>query len=150
MLDNFFSLSDECLIFLYSTILGIALGVVFDVFRVIRAVIPHNSFFVAFEDILFMLIWTFSLVIFSVELSGGNIRFFCFVGTFLGFIIYFFSVGKIVIGFIRSISSFIRRLLKAIFGRIYGFSRRCFVSVCQKVKSFFVDNYINLRKRKKM
>lgn len=150
MLDNFFSLSDECLIFLYSTILGIALGVVFDIFRVIRAVIPHNSFFVAFEDILFMLIWTFSLVIFSVELSGGNIRFFCFVGTFLGFIIYFFSVGKIVIGFIRSISSFIRRLLKAVFVRIYGFFRRCFVSVCQKVKSFFVDNYTNLRKRKKM
>ena len=150
MLDNFFSLSDECLIFLYSIILGAVLGVVFDVFRVIRAVIPHNSFFVAFEDIIFMLIWTFSLVIFSVELSGGNIRFFCFVGSFLGFIIYFFSVGKIVITFIRSVSSLIRRLLNAIFGRIYGFLRRCFVSVCQKVKSFFVDNYINLRKLKKM
>jgi spore cortex biosynthesis protein YabQ len=150
LLDNFFSLSDECLIFLYSIILGAVLGVVFDVFRVIRAVIPHNSFFVAFEDIIFMLIWTFSLVIFSVELSGGNIRFFCFAGSFLGFIIYFFSVGKIVITFIRSVSSLIRRLLNAIFGRIYGFLRRCFVSVCQKAKSFFVDNYINLRKRKKM
>jgi len=150
LLDNFFSLSDECLIFLYSIILGAVLGVVFDVFRVIRAVIPHNSFFVAFEDIIFMLIWTFSLVIFSVELSGGNIRFFCFVGTLLGFTIYFFSAGKIVITFIRSVSSLIRRLLNAIFGRIYGFLRRCFVSVCQKVKSFFVDNYINLRKLKKM
>lgn len=150
MLDNFFSLSYECQIFLYSIILGIGLGIVFDIFRVIRAVIPHNNFFVAFEDILFMLIWTFSLVIFSVELSGGNIRFFCFVGTFLGFVIYFFSVGKIVITFIRNISSFIRQILNAVFGRIYGFLRHCFVSVCQKVKYFFVDNYTNLRKSKKM
>ena len=150
MLDNFFSLSYECQIFLYSVILGAGLGIVFDVFRVIRAVIPHNSFFVALEDVIFMLIWTFSLVIFSVELSGGNIRFFCFVGTLLGFVIYFFSVGKIVITFIRRISSFIRRLLNAIFGRIYGFLRRCFVSVCQKVKYFFVDNYTKLRKSKKM
>ncbi|MBQ8727694.1 MAG: spore cortex biosynthesis protein YabQ [Oscillospiraceae bacterium] len=150
MLDNFFSLSYECQIFLYSIILGIGLGIVFDIFRVIRAVIPHNNFFVAFEDILFMLIWTFSLVIFSVELSGGNIRFFCFMGTFLGFVIYFFSVGKIVITFIRNISSFIRQILNAVFGRIYGFLRHCFVSVCQKVKYFFVDNYTNLRKSKKM
>ncbi len=150
MLDNFFSLSYECQIFLYSIILGIGLGIVFDIFRVIRAVIPHNNFFVAFEDILFMLIWTFSLVIFSVELSGGNIRFFCFMGTFLGFVIYFFSVGKIVITFIRNISSFIRQIINAVFGRIYGFLRHCFVSVCQKVKYFFVDNYTNLRKSKKM
>lgn len=150
MLDNFFSLSYECLLFLYSVILGAGLGIIFDVFRAIRAVIPHNSFFVAFEDILFILVWTFSLVIFSVELSGGNIRFFCFVGTLLGFTIYFFSVGKIVITFIRSVSSFIRRILNAVFGRIYGFLRRCFVSVCQKVKYFFVDNYTNLRKSKKM
>ena len=150
MLDNFFSLSDECLIFLYSVILGAGLGIVFDVFRAIRAVIPHNDFFVAFEDILCMLVWTLSLVIFSVELSGGNIRFFCFFGMFLGFLIYFFSVGKLVITLIRGISSFVRRILKAVFGGIYGFLRRCFVSVCQKVKSFFVDNYINLRKSKKM
>ena len=150
MLDNFFSISYECQIFIYSIILGIGLGIVFDIFRVIRAVIPHNSFFVAFEDILFMLVWTFSLVIFSVELSGGNIRFFCFVGMLLGFTIYFFSVGKIVITFIRSVSSFIRRILNAVFGRIYGFLRRCFVSVCQKAKYFFVDNYTKLRKSKKM
>ena len=150
MLDNFFSLSYECQIFLYSIILGIGLGIVFDIFRVIRAVIPHNNFFVAFEDILFILVWTFSLVIFSVELSGGNIRFFCFMGTFLGFVIYFFSVGKIVITFIRNISSFIRQIINAVFGRIYGFLRHCFVSVCQKVKYFFVDNYTNLRKSKKM
>lgn len=150
MLDNFFSLSYECLLFLYSVILGAGLGIIFDVFRAIRAVIPHNSFFVAFEDILFILVWTFSLVIFSVELSGGNIRFFCFMGTLLGFTIYFFSIGKLVITFIRSVSSFIRRILNAVFGRIYSFLRRCFVSVCQKVKYFFVDNYTNLRKSKKM
>lgn len=150
MLDNFFSLSDECLIFLYSVILGVALGVIFDIFRAIRAIILHNSFFVAFEDILFMLVWTFSLVIFSVELSGGIIRFFCFIGTFLGFIIYFFSIGKIVITFIRSISSFVRRCLSSVFGRIFAFLKTCFVSVCQKVKYFFVNNYTKLRKSKKM
>ena len=146
MFDNFFSLSYECLIFLYSVILGAFLGVVFDVFRVIRAIVPHNSFIVAFEDILFILIWALSLVVFSVELSGGIIRFFCFFGTFLGFAIYFFTVGKIIITLIRKISLFIRRF----FMRIFSFLRDSFVSVCQKVKYFFVDNYTNFRKSKKI
>ena len=146
MFDNFFSLSYECLIFLYSVILGAFLGVVFDVFRVIRAIVLHNSFIVAFEDIIFILIWAFSLVVFSVELSGGIIRFFCFAGTFLGFAIYFFTIGKIVITIIRKISLFIR----CFFMRIFSFLRDSFVSVCQKAKCFFVDNYTNFRKSKKM
>lgn len=146
MIDNFFSLSEECLIFLYSVVLGVFLGVVFDFFRVIRAIVPHNSIIVAFEDVAFLLIWAFSLVIFSVELSGGIIRFFCFVGTFLGFTLYFFTVGKIVITVIRKTSLLIRRF----FMRIFLFLRGCFVSVCQKAKCFFVDNYTNFRKSKKM
>lgn len=146
LLDNFFTLSEECLLFLYSVLLGVFLGVVFDIFRIIRAIIPHKSALVAVEDVIFMMIWGLSLVIFSVELSRGNVRFFCFLGSVLGFAIYFFTVGYALLTAIRAVSNAIRRFFYLVYRKILLKIAGGFVSVYQKVKTFFVNNCPKFKK----
>lgn len=93
-LETFFSPSEQAAFFLYSVLMGACLGVVFDVFRALRAIIPHTPFFVGVEDILFAAVWGLSLIVFSMEICRGEIRIYYFVGNVLGFALYFFYRRK--------------------------------------------------------
>ena len=74
-LETFFTPTEQSLLFLYSALLGVGLSLVYDVFRVFRAIIPHTSFLVAFEDIVFCLIWGLALFVFSMESKILSITF---------------------------------------------------------------------------
>ena len=78
----------------------IPIGITFDIFRVIRAILPHNKIMVAIEDILFMFSYTAFVMCFSIVASRGEFRVFYIIGNILGFTVYFFS-RNIVVGTVR-------------------------------------------------
>lgn len=112
-LETFFSVSEQCSLFLLSVILGMGIGVFYDVFRTLRIVFPpaakKNAVFA--EDIIFMAVSGAAVFLYAAVLCRGQVRFFCVVGTFLGFALYLATVGSIIVGILRSTAKFFIGLL---------------------------------------
>lgn len=106
-LETFFTVSEQCTLFLFSVILGAGIGVFYDVFRTIRIVFPFaaKSKAVFAEDIVFMVVSGAAVFIYAAVLCRGQVRFFCVIGTLLGFMLYIATVGSLVVGILRSIAA---------------------------------------------
>ena len=52
--ETYFTVSEELRLFGISCLLGAVVGVAYDVLRVLRLMLPHNSFLVAAEDVGFL------------------------------------------------------------------------------------------------
>lgn len=106
-LETFFTVSEQCALFLLSVVLGIGIGVFYDVFRTLRIVFPpaakKNAVFA--EDIVFMVASGAAIFIYAAVLCRGQVRFFCVIGTILGFLLYIATVGSLIVGILRSAAS---------------------------------------------
>ena len=111
--------------------MGVALGVVYDIFKVLR-LLGLNSFLTAFfEDILFFLISTITIFSFYMQITDGKFRIYPLVSAFLGFLIYFLTLEKIVFYIIKKIYNFIVFIFSFIYRKIVLF-------IIKKVKQAFV------------
>lgn len=106
-IETFFTVSEQCTLFMLSVILGLGIGVFYDIFRTLRIVFPpaakKNAVFA--EDIVFMVISGAAVFVYAAVLCRGQVRFFCVIGTFLGFLLYIATVGSLIVGILRSIAA---------------------------------------------
>ena len=130
-LETFFSISHQAGLFLMSVLLGAILGVVYDVFRAFRIVFPpaRKSGAVFVQDILFWIIYGAAVFCYSTLAARGEIRFFVFLGSLAGFVLYILTIGNFIIG-----------VLRWIFDAFYG--------VLRKVYSVTIEPIVNLLRRK--
>ncbi|WRS28909.1 spore cortex biosynthesis protein YabQ [Oscillospiraceae bacterium MB08-C2-2] len=110
-------LADQTITFLQSLLIGAALGVLFDFFRISRVAAPLSNGIIFAEDMLFFLLCGVVTFGFMMQQVDGQIRFFILVGELLGFILYYFTAGRLVM----NISKVIIRVIKAILRFIYRF-----------------------------
>ena len=103
MMETFFNVSEQTQLFLWACVLGAFTGIFYDIFRVLRILIKHNSFVVFIEDIIFTLFFGMSLFIFATEKARGEVRFFMLFGALLGFIIYYMTIGFLMVNIIKRI-----------------------------------------------
>lgn len=76
------------------TIIGLALGIIFDIFRISRKSFKTIDLITHIEDLLFLLI-TLIILLFSIfKFNNGELRLFLFIGIFTGIIIYFILISK--------------------------------------------------------
>lgn len=109
-------------IFIYSIVIGIILGVVYDVFRIQRITMESdNKYFtvirdiiIFIEDIIFAIISAIFIAIMIFYVNNGQIRWFALFGTSIGFIIYYNTIGRIVILCSEKIIAFIRYCIRMI------------------------------------
>ncbi len=111
-------ISQQVLTTLYSLILGAALGVVYDVFRVLRLVGFKAKIIVFFQDVLFFAIATLSLFSFYMQFTDGKFRIYVFLFVVLGFVLYFLTVGRLLFFAIKKIYFFITSIFKWIYKKI--------------------------------
>ena len=57
-------------LFLLSVVLGCGLGLLYDIFRVFRAALPHGKILTFFEDIIYTFLYGFALFTFCTGLTG--------------------------------------------------------------------------------
>lgn len=125
-----------------SVLLGAAMGILYDCFRVLRIVFPPaaKKGAVLAEDIIFWLIYGFCIFCFASVTARGQVRFFMFVGSLTGFVLYLVTVGNLIVGVIRQISGTFYKILH----KVYSFAIEPFVKIikimCQKIMPFFVRN----------
>ena len=144
-METFFTVSEQTRLFLWSCVLGAFLGIVFDIFRVIRIIKKHSSVAVFIEDILFIIFSSICIFIYIMEQARGEIKFFIFFGAFLGFILYIVSVGNFIVNVIKSIVLFIKSILKKIYLKIIKPILRFINHICQKCFNKFVGNCLKLK-----
>ncbi len=115
-LDTFFSINEQLSAFFLAIPLGVFLGIVYDLFAIIRMLFPFlaTKIPVIFEDIIFMLICGFSIFIFSFEFLRGDIRFYVIISAGIGFLLYYLSFGYFIRTIFRGTINFIVNTFKKI------------------------------------
>ena len=103
------------LLFLTSIQIGVMMGVVFDLIRILRKIIKHPNFFVQIEDMLYWVACAFFGFYMLYICNYAAIRPFIFIGIILGalfyyltFSIWFMKLATIVIDYIKKL---IRKLI---------------------------------------
>lgn len=90
---------------------GFIIGILFDVFRILRKSFKTNNFFTTIEDILFWIITGF-IILFSIfKFNNGELRGFIFIGIFIGTLIYMLIFSKLFIKINLYIINFIKKII---------------------------------------
>jgi len=92
-------------------ITGIVIGILFDVFRIIRKSFKTSDFITYIEDILF---WFLSgcVLLFSIfTFNYGEIRVYIFIGLLFGLIIYLLTLSKYFIKVNVAILNFVKKIV---------------------------------------
>lgn len=86
---------DTQIYYFMSTILaGIAVGVMFDIYRILRGFNCPNKFVTAISDLLFWILAAIVTFIFMLYTNNGDLRYYIFVGLFVGLFMYFKLISK--------------------------------------------------------
>ncbi len=103
--------SDQAVAFLWSVVLGAALGVLYDIFRILRIFRGRNPWVLVFlEDLLFSALAAISTAYVLSRIYYGQVRLFLLLGQGLGFLIYHKSIGRFVGKAARLLARFFRYL----------------------------------------
>lgn len=128
-----FGLSLELSLFVRSVLMGILFGVIFDMLRVVRIIIPHKNWLVFAEDFLFMLFCGFWFFIFSMTSARGQLRAFLLIGSGIGFVLYIVTIGAVV----KRVVTKTRDVIRAVLKRIYMALKRLLTPLAEKIRKHF-------------
>lgn len=117
--ETFFSISEELRLFFLSCAAGAVFGIYYDFFRTLRLTIPHHSFFVFAEDIIFLATYGIFLSSFASAEARGELRGYYVIGGIIGFTLYFFTIGRFVMRFMGKILSISKGILNTLLKPIF-------------------------------
>lgn len=86
--------TNQAYLFLIFTINGIIIGLLFDIFRILRRSFKTSDIMTYIQDILFWILTGLILLYSIFTFSNGEIRFYMFLGVFLGCLIYMLLFSK--------------------------------------------------------
>ena len=99
---------------------GIAMGIIYDLYRGVRSHFNKNHIIKIIEDISFWIIITVSCFFLLHKANAYDLRYYNFTGFLIGVVIYFNTVSKYVLRlFIRMLSLIINTLVNIYFSIIY-------------------------------
>ncbi|MCF6094690.1 spore cortex biosynthesis protein YabQ [Microaerobacter geothermalis] len=100
--------------FLWTVVNGIALGLLFDIYRVFRIFLRLSKFFLFLTDLLY---WFFAipLVFFTLLfVNDGEVRIYIFLGLFLGGILYFYFMSSLMMRFLIGLVRWLIQLYESV------------------------------------
>ena len=101
-------------LFLIFTINGIAIGILFDIFRILRKSFKTSDIVTYMQDLLFWILTGFILLYSIFTVSNGEVRFYMFLGVFLGCLIYMILFSKYFININVKIIKIIKKIISII------------------------------------
>ncbi len=140
--ETYFTVAEELWLFIYSVIFGVLSGIVYDVFRALRSVFRHRFFAVFIEDCIFFAIYSLALMCFAVMFSRSQVRAYYALGNIIGFALYHFTLGNIILSVIRKAVYILKKALQTLWHMIS--------KIAQKITSKIVKNAEIVRMNKKM
>lgn len=132
--ETFFSVHEELILFGFSVLSGAVIGVAYDAIRAVRLLFPHNTLLTSLEDLIFLCGCGLFFMIFSSSAARGVFRMYYIIGGTVGFVLYFFTVGSVVVNTIRKLVRIITSVMSFIFRPLGKF----FALISKKAKVKFV------------
>ena len=86
----------QFLTFGYSCLLGVILGIIYDIFRILRMIINSKSITMFVQDVIYFVISGIITFVFVLEFNSGESRFYILAGEAVGWILYHITVGESV------------------------------------------------------
>lgn len=147
-------IAEQTVAFLWSVAFGALLGLFYDVFRIFRVTVRTPSVIVFFQDVVFWFFAGLSTFLFIFVINAGELRLFLFLGILAGAVVYFFTLGVLVMGLARAIVTFIKRVLRLVF-KVLTFPFAALWRILgpflgkslKKVKIFFIYLFKSLLKK---
>jgi len=140
---------NQAYLFYVFILTGILIGLLFDIFRILRKSFKTSDFITILQDILFFLL-TGVIVIYTVfKFNNGELRSYVLLGISTGLTAYmllfskiFIKINVLIIGFIKKVVAFIINIILYPFKLIFNILRK----ILLKPVSFV---FINIRKNVK-
>ncbi len=108
------AITSETILFLIFLLDGAIVGLLFDIFRILRKSFKTPDLITYIEDIGFGIL-SGAILIFSIIIfNKGELRLFIFLGIILGLVIYMLTISKYVINISVKIIKFITKIVTAI------------------------------------
>ena len=139
------SVSQQAAVFLFAVAFGTALGVLYDIFRIIRIAVKCGTVSVFLQDLVFFTFCALLTFLYIFYTNSGDVRFFIIFGEFLGFVLYICSVGALVMRAAPVLITAVKRVLRVIFNII----SKPFVMFVQIAKQYLYILHKFIKKRVK-
>lgn len=111
-------MAEQTQAFLVSCILGVGLGLFYEIFRITRVAIQTPAVIVAIEDIIYFIICAFVSFQFIMNGKSAKLWIFLLIGELIGWIVYHFTLGYLIIKVSSGIIRVIKMLLHFLFYKI--------------------------------
>ncbi len=98
----------QATVFGCSCILGVVLGILYDVFRIIRVIINPKNITVFVQDVIYFLISGAITFLFVLAFNFGELRFYILIGESAGWTLYHVTLGHIIYKNFRKIVATIK------------------------------------------
>lgn len=92
------SISEQVIVFLWTTVCGMIIAFVYDIFRIFRKAVKTGSLVTFVQDLLFWLIACIIMFLSIFQSNDGELRGFLFLGAFLGAVLYALLLSRAVMG----------------------------------------------------
>ena len=93
------------------TVTGIVIGVLFDIFRILRKSFKTADWLTTLQDILFWILAGFVILFSIFKFSNGEIRSYIFIGIALGVLIYILTISKYIIKYSVIMIKFAKKMI---------------------------------------
>ena len=91
------SLSFQAEVFVISILCGIMCSAFYDILRLLRIYKRHGVLLTSLEDLIYWVICVFFFFTVMLNVNGGQMRLFIPGGFFMGLVLYYITLGKVVI-----------------------------------------------------
>ncbi|MGN0374078.1 MAG: spore cortex biosynthesis protein YabQ [Butyrivibrio sp.] len=98
---------------------GAAMAAIYDIFRILRRIVPHNTVAVSTEDLLFWVCLGFPAFGFVLFINDGIFRLYFVLGIMLGIFVYRETVSRILVKFIVFFVKKIIKIFTAVLKKIH-------------------------------
>ena len=102
---------EQLINFIYFMITGMVLGIIFDIFRILRKSFKTSDIVTNIQDILFGIITGIILLTSIFLFNKGELRLYLFIGICFGIVIYMLTISKYFIKLNVAIINFIKKII---------------------------------------
>ncbi|MCI8352650.1 MAG: spore cortex biosynthesis protein YabQ [Clostridia bacterium] len=107
-------MNNQAYLFMMFIVNGVLIGILFDVFRILRKTFKTKDVITYIEDISFWILTGLLTLYFVFYYNDGEIRFYIFLGIILGILIYILTISKYIIKFSVTIINFVKGIINKV------------------------------------
>ncbi len=134
-------------------LVGIAIGFLFDCFRILRKSFKTADWITYIQDIIFWIL-TGIIILFSIfKFNNGEIRSYIILGIFFGFLIYILTISRVIVKYSVRVIQLVKKIISYPIHIIVNILRKFILNpikkIFNKVKTLNNKNLQNMTKNNK-